>query len=96
MYTTHNLLGSLYKGFFKFFGMRITQKLNMAYILGHVYFLNFIAVYKMCTIDNTRSVVKEADPQNGGFRMLLQCYAKSLKCPKQINYQQQPLSVACV
>ena len=30
-----------------FFGMCITQKLKMACIRGHVYFLNGIAVYQM-------------------------------------------------
>ena len=51
--------------------MGITQKLKMACIRGHGYFLSFIAVYQMRTISNTHSVVKEADPPNGGFRMLL-------------------------
>ena len=40
--------------------------------------------------------IKEADPKNEGFRMLLQCYSKSWKCPIHFNYQQQQLSVACV
>ena len=51
--------------------MGITQKLNMACIRGHVYFMNCHAAYQIWTTDKTHSVIKESDPPNGGFTMLL-------------------------
>ena len=84
------------------FRLSITQKLKMACIQGHVYFLNFIAVCQMWTLGNMRSVIKEADPQKWRLSPdppkteVSECYSKSWKCPKQFNCQQQQLSIACV
>ena len=78
----------------------VSHKLKTACIREHVYFLNFIAIYQMWTIGNTRSVIKEADHQKWRFTThpkieVSECYSKSWKCPNQFNYQQQQLSVAC-
>ena len=54
-----------YLGRYYIFGHGYKKK--TACIRGHVYFLNIIAVYQLRTIGNTRSIVKEADPKNGGF-----------------------------
>ena len=47
MYTTHNLLGITVYGGISFFGMGITQTMNMACIRGHVYFMNVNAVFQI-------------------------------------------------
>ena len=71
--------------------MCITLKLKTPCIRGHVYILNVIAIYQMCTITDMRSAIKEADPKNwrfsqdprnGGFRMLL---SQSVKLPAATN-----------
>ena len=66
-YTTQNLLGITVYGGIIFLGMGIMQKLNMSCIRGQVYFMNFIVVYQIWTIDNTHSVIKVTDTPKWRF-----------------------------
>ena len=76
-----------------FLGMGSTQKLNMACIRGHVYVMKCNAVCQIWTIDNTHSVIKESDPQNAGFTMLVQVMTMS----KTVQIQETTtVSILCV